>query len=30
MTGIERIAFTVFLLGVVLFFAWVAMLTFRK
>jgi hypothetical protein len=30
MTTIERIAFAVFLLGTVLFFAWVAMLTFRK
>lgn len=30
MTGIERLAFTIFLVGTVLFFAWVAVLTFRK
>jgi len=30
MTTIERIAFGVFLLGTVVFFAWVVMLTFRK
>jgi hypothetical protein len=30
MTGIERLAFTIFLVGTVLFFVWVAVLTFRK
>lgn len=30
MSGIERFAFGIFLAGTVLFFAWVAVLTFRK
>jgi hypothetical protein len=30
MMGIERLAFVIFLVGTVLFFAWVAVLTFRK
>lgn len=30
MTGIERLALTIFLIGTVAFFAWVALLTFRK
>jgi hypothetical protein len=30
MIGIERLAFGIFLVGTVLFFAWVAVLTFRK
>jgi hypothetical protein len=30
MIGIETLAFVVFLVGTVLFFAWVAILTFRK
>lgn len=30
MSGIERLALVVFLVGHVLFYAWVAVLTFRK
>jgi hypothetical protein len=30
MIGIEKLAFVIFLVGAVLFFAWVALLTFRK
>jgi hypothetical protein len=30
MTGIEGLAFTLFLVGTVLFFVWVAVLTFRR
>jgi hypothetical protein len=30
MTGIERLAFGVFLVGTIAFFAWVALLAFRK
>jgi hypothetical protein len=30
MIGIERLAFSIFLVGTVLFFVWVALLTFRK
>jgi hypothetical protein len=30
MTGIERLAFAIFLLGTVAFFIWVAFLSFRK
>ena len=30
MTGIERLAFSIYLVGTVLFFVWVAVLTFRK
>ncbi len=30
MIGIEKLAFTVFLVGTLLFFAWLAILTFRK
>jgi hypothetical protein len=30
MTGIETLAFGLFLAGVVIFFAWVAILTVRK
>jgi hypothetical protein len=30
MLGIEKLAFGIFLAGTLLFFAWVAMLTFRK
>lgn len=30
MTGIERLAFGIFLVGTIAFFAWVAVLTFRK
>ena len=30
MSGPERFAFAVFLVGTIVFFAWVAMLTFRK
>jgi hypothetical protein len=30
MTGIERLALAIFLIGTVAFFAWVALLTFRK
>ncbi len=30
MTGIERLAFGIFLVGTIAFFAWVVVLTFRK
>jgi hypothetical protein len=30
MTGIERLAFGLFLAGTIVFFVWVAVLTFRK
>ena len=30
MIGIEKLAFAIFLVGTALFFAWVAILTFRK
>ncbi len=30
MTGIETLAFGLFLAGTILFFIWVAILTFRK
>jgi hypothetical protein len=30
MIGIERLAFAIFLVGTLLFFAWLAVLTFRK
>jgi hypothetical protein len=30
MSGIERLAFAIFLVGHVVFFAWVAVLTLRK
>jgi hypothetical protein len=30
MSGIERLAFAIFLVGHVFFFAWVAVLTLRK
>jgi hypothetical protein len=30
MSGIERVALVIFLVGHVAFFAWVALLTFRK
>lgn len=30
MSGIERLALTVFLVGTAAFFAWVAFLSFRK
>ena len=30
MSGIERLAFAIFLVGHVCFFAWVAVLTLRK
>jgi hypothetical protein len=30
MIGIERLAFAIFLVGTLLFFAWLAILTFRK
>jgi hypothetical protein len=30
MIGIENLAFAVFLVGTIAFFAWIAMLTFRK
>jgi hypothetical protein len=30
MIGIERLAFAIFLVGTLLFFAWVVVLTFRK
>jgi hypothetical protein len=30
MIGIEKLAFAVFLVGTIAFFAWIAMLTFRK
>jgi len=30
MSGIERLALVVFLIGHVVFFAWIALLTFRK
>jgi hypothetical protein len=30
MTGIERLAFGIFLVGTIAFFAWVALLAFRK
>lgn len=30
MTGIERLAFGIFLAGTIAFFVWVALLTFRK
>jgi hypothetical protein len=29
-TGIERLAFGIFLAGTIAFFVWVALLTFRK
>jgi hypothetical protein len=30
MTGIEKLAFGLFLAGTIIFFVWVAILTFRK
>jgi hypothetical protein len=30
MSGIERLAFAIFLVGTVAFFVWVALLAFRK
>lgn len=30
MMGIEKLAFGLFLVGTILFFVWVAVLTFRK
>jgi hypothetical protein len=30
MTGIEKLAFGLFLAGTIVFFVWVAILTFRK
>lgn len=30
MSGIERLAFGIFLAGTILFFVWVALLTFRR
>lgn len=30
MSGIERLAFALFLLGTVIFFVWVALLAFRR
>jgi hypothetical protein len=30
MSGIERLAFVIFLVGMVAFFVWVALLTLRK
>jgi hypothetical protein len=30
MIGIERLAFAIFLVGTLLFFVWVVVLTFRK
>jgi hypothetical protein len=30
MTGIERLAFAIFLLGTIAFFAWVLLLALRK
>ncbi len=30
MSGIEKLAFSIFLVGTILFFVWVAILTFRK
>jgi hypothetical protein len=30
MTGIERLAFGIFLVGTIAFFAWVALLVLRK
>jgi hypothetical protein len=30
MTGIEKLAFGLFLAGTIVFFFWVALLTFRK
>ncbi len=30
MTGIEKLAFGLFLAGTIIFFVWVALLTFRK
>jgi hypothetical protein len=30
MTGIEKLAFGLFLAGTIVFFVWVALLTFRK
>ncbi len=30
MSGIEKLAFGLFLLGTILFFVWVAILAFRK
>ena len=30
MTGIERLAFGIFLVGTIAFFAWVALLALRK
>jgi hypothetical protein len=30
MTGIEKLAFAIFLVGTVAFFLWVALLSFRK
>jgi hypothetical protein len=30
MTGIEKLAFAIFLVGTIAFFLWVAVLSFRK
>jgi hypothetical protein len=30
MTGIEKLAFAIFLVGTIVFFLWVALLAFRK